>query len=408
MRHDRRVRTAVAAVCAAGTLLVNACPAVADTPPVIGEVTADVSGPVNLRTALGRRPPGHVEGGYIVTLKDLPRNQVAEFARAMAGRALKHTFDHAMLGFAVRGIPAQVAEAWRKHRNVAAVEPDPVMRGAATQSGATWGLDRVDQRDRPLNFGYTYTATGSGVRVYMIDSGIRPSHLEFEGRAKAGFDAIGDRNGLDCNGHGTHVSGTIGGKTFGVAKGARLIGVRVLDCERNGTGSDVLEGIDWVTANAVKPAVVNMSVSTATSRSSAIESAVLRSIDSGLMYVVSAGNDGKDACTVSPPALPAAFVVAATGSTDARPAWSNFGSCVDMFAPGVSIRSAWYTADTHTSTVSGTSMAAPHVAGVVAKYLELHPSATPSAVATALIDRASTGRVGDPAGSPNRLLYTRS
>jgi hypothetical protein len=275
---------------------------------------------------------------------------------------------------------------------------------SVVQTPATWGLDRIDQRDLPLNNSYTYNFTGAGVHAYIIDTGIRTTHTEFGGRASGSFTSINDGKGTsDCNGHGTHVAGTVGGATYGVAKSVRLHAVRVLDCSGNGTVSSVIAGVDWVTANHASPAVANMSLGGATS--AALDQAVQSSIASGVTYVVAAGNAATDACTESPARTPEALTVGASTSTDARASFSNWGSCVDLFAPGASITSAFNGSDTQTAVLSGTSMASPHAAGIAALYLERNPGASAAAVVSALTGGASTGRLTSVgSGSPNRLL----
>ncbi len=356
-----------------------------------------------------------IENSYIVVLDDAvvgPKGlySIAPYiAQDMAANykgQLKHIYQHALNGFAIEMTEAQ-AEAMSQDYRVKFVEEDGPVRATTTQSGATWGLDRIDQRDRPLNGTYVYTPTGAGVHVYIIDTGIRRTHTQFGGRAVIGFDSIGDgQNTNDCNGHGTHVSGTVGGSTYGVAKGVTLHAVRVLDCQGNGTDSTVIAGVDWVTANRITPAVANMSLGGGAS--TALDTSVQNSINAGVTYAIAAGNDyGVDACTESPGRVPAALTVGSTTSTDAKSDFSNIGTCLDLFAPGSSITSSWNTSDTATNTISGTSMATPHVAGVAALYLQNNTNASPATVANAIITTATTNHLtGIGTGSPNRLLYS--
>jgi subtilisin family serine protease len=293
-----------------------------------------------------------------------------------------------------------------KDARVKGIEADEIEIEDATQNGPTWGIDRVDQRDLPLSNTFTYASTGSGATVYIIDTGILFGHTDFGGRAARGYDGLTDGlNGSDCNGHGTHVASTVGGTIYGIAKAAKLVSVRVLSCSGSGTASGVIAGIDWVTRNHVANAVANMSLGGGAS--TAMDAAVAASIASGVTYVIAAGNSNIDACGVSPARLSAAITVGATDNTDTRAAFSNLGSCIDIFAPGVGITAAWHTSTNAINTISGTSMAAPHVAGVAALYLSANPGVTPQQVRDALIANATTSRVKNVGtGSPNALLFS--
>ncbi len=358
--------------------------------------------------------PDKIKNSYIVVLDDSVVGEkgaysiapylAKDMASAYKGR-LKHVYQHALNGFSVEMSEAD-AEALSQDYRVKFVEEDGPVKATTTQMGATWGIDRIDQRDRPLNGNYTYTPTGSGVHVYILDTGIRRTHTQFGARVVMDFDSIGDgQNGNDCNGHGTHVAGTVGGTTYGVAKGVLLHNVRVLDCAGNGTDATVIAGLDWVTANHISPSVGNMSLGGAAS--SALDTAVVNSINSGVTYAIAGGNSGVDACTESPGRVAAALTVGSSTSTDARSSFSNTGTCLDIFAPGSSITSSWNSSDTATNTISGTSMAAPHVAGVAALYLQNNTAASPATVANAIITTATTNHLtGIGTGSPNRLLYS--
>jgi subtilisin family serine protease len=359
-----------------------------------------------------RKNANKIANNYIVVLDDAVvgergDNSIAgymadDMARLYHGK-LKHVYKHALNGFSVEMSEAD-AEAMSQDYRVRFVEEDGVMTAVTTQTNPPWGLDRIDQRNRPLSATYTYNWTGSGVRVYVIDTGIRTTHTQFGGRASNVFDAFGG-SGADCNGHGTHVSGTVGGSTYGVAKSALLRGVRVLDCNGSGSTSGVIAGVNWVTQNHINPAVANMSLGGGAS--SALDTAVNNLSNSGVPVAVAAGNSNVDACGSSPARAANAITTGSTTSTDARSSFSNFGTCLDIFAPGSGILSAWFSSDTATATLSGTSMASPHVAGVAALYKQANPSASASTVRNAIVNNATTNKVTNAGtGSPNRLLYS--
>ncbi len=351
------------------------------------------------------------ESDYIVLYKSGANLTLKVQSEEARGIDVQDVFRSAVKGFVAPLDAADVARL-RARSDVLLVEKDKPVRAlsAGPRSGlaASWGLDRIDQRTLPLNSQISTSENGFGITAYIIDTGIRADHNEFGGRVTVGFDAIGDgQNTNDCNGHGTHVAGTVGGATYGVAPQVSLVAVRVLNCTGSGSTSGVIAGIDWATANhaAGVPAVANMSLGGG--YSAALNTATQNAITDGISFAVAAGNSNADACNFSPASTPNAITVGSTSSNDARSSFSNWGSCLDIFAPGSSIKSSWNTSATATNTISGTSMAAPHVAGAAALILSGSLSSTPAQVATALTAASTTGVVTDPAaGSVNRLLFT--
>jgi subtilisin family serine protease len=373
------------------------------------------------QSVVSAAPASQARRAWIVVFDDSvadPGRVASEHARKH-GAAVAHVYSHALKGYAAT-FSATGASDVARDRRVAYVEPDAAVHATSELPPAPWGLDRIDQRNRPLDLNFNSTATGAGVTAYVIDTGINLTHHEFVNadgtrRASFGYDAMGDgRNGQDCNGHGTHVAGTIGGSTNGVAKGVNLVAVRVLGCNGSGSWSGIIAGLDYVIGNHADgaPAVANMSLGGPAS--SAVDAAVRRSIADGVSFAIAAGNGNsggvaQDACKSSPARVTEAITVGATDSTDRKASWSNFGKCVDLFAPGVGIISAWIGGDTAVNTISGTSMATPHTAGVAALYLSRvgHTSDSPTTVQTALIDLTTKNLVSALGkGSPNRLLFT--
>lgn len=343
---------------------------------------------------------------YVVVLKpQANRANEASAVRRGGGRVTRE-FGHVFSGMTVN-LSDNAAAALRRNPNVVSIERDVAMTAVTTEPATSWGLDRIDQANLPLSGTFDYSGTGLGVDVYIIDTGIRADHTDFAGRLKPGYSSIADGNGTnDCAGHGTHVAGTAAGTAFGVAKSASLVPVRVLDCTGSGTISSVVAGIDWVVGQHADgtPAVANLSLGGGASTS--IDAAINRMVIDGVVTAVAAGNSNVDACGGSPARVPAALTVGASTSADARASYSNFGTCLDLFAPGSGIRSSWNTSSTATASLSGTSMASPHVAGAAAVLWADHPELTAGSVSSALVTTATSDVVlGAGTGSPNRLLF---
>ncbi|MBX2857517.1 MAG: DUF3421 domain-containing protein [Cellvibrionaceae bacterium] len=357
-----------------------------------------------------------VPNEYIVVLKDeitpvgsdMGMAKVQSFAASIETlyqAKVSRVFQNSLSGFVVHGSEKEIIEL-AKDKNIAFIEANQYVSTYETQFGATWGIDRIDSLSG-LDSTYVYTSTGDGVSAYIIDTGIRTSHVEFTGRIGEGADFVGDGNGTnDCNGHGTHVAGTVGGTLYGVAKSVTLHAVRVLNCAGSGTYADVIDGIDWVAANAQLPAVANMSLGGGAS--DAVDASVAAASDAGIVFVVAAGNSyGANACGFSPARAQPAITVGSTTDSDARSGFSNTGPCLDIFAPGSSILSASSGSDTATATLSGTSMAAPHVAGAVALLLEQFPTESVEDITARILANAAEGVVSSPgSNSPNLFLYT--
>ncbi|WP_284086556.1 S8 family peptidase [Acinetobacter pittii] len=367
--------------------------------------------PATTNSVLGSsEAKGIIKNQYIVILnKDVGSSN--EFAQGIAkqhGGKVLQTYDAVLKGFAIY-LPdvagTAFVEAMKKNPKVVSVENDTIMKvDATTQSNPDWGLDRIDQKNLPLDSAYSYLQTGSGTTAYIVDTGILSTHQQFSGRVLSGYTAISDGNGTsDCHGHGTHVAGTVGGSTYGVAKNVSLVPIRILGCDGSGASSNVIAGLDWILKNGKKPAVVNMSLGGEANAS--LDSAVENLFNNGYVMVVAAGNSNTDACSSSPARVSKAITVAATDNTDTRASYSNYGSCVDIFAPGSQINSSWIGSNTATKVLNGTSMATPHVVGVVAEMLQSTPTATPQTISTNLLNQASSNVVKNPSGSPNRLLY---
>jgi subtilisin family serine protease len=392
------------------TLLLAACGSQQAVPTTDVVSRGQTSAPL-----LGTSNPDAIPGQYIVVFSDgaaadLSSQSASGLISSLGldpqGVQVQQVYGAALNGFAAK-LSTQNLAKLQADKRVKYIEQDAKMHMSATQTGATWGLDRVDQRNLPLDGSYTYTSTASGVKVYIIDTGINTAHTNFGGRAIWGTNTTGDGNNSDCQGHGTHVAGTVGSATWGVAKGATLVAVKVLGCDGSGTNSGVIAGVNWaVTNKGTAAAVANMSLGGGASQ--AVDDAVNSAASKNLIMAVAAGNENQNACNVSPARAASAITVGSTTNTDARSSFSNYGSCVDLFAPGSNITSTWIGSTTATNTISGTSMATPHVAGAAALLIAAG-NTTNSAVTSALINGATTGKVtGAGTGSPNRLLFTGS
>ncbi|WP_223424684.1 S8 family serine peptidase [Alcanivorax limicola] len=416
---------------AAMALLLSTAATQADLPGSLTETVSVVTGPVtnlanDLVDSTGLLPGDLITDQYIVMLDpnitgllgalDLDQ-AIATLLATVGGGDVLHTYAHALTGMAVQMTDLQ-ASLLSALPGVLHVERDQVVQIVATQNEATWGLDRIDQRHLPLDNIYVYPdSAGAGVNVYILDTGLRATHQEFSGRVITGRNFASNGGGFlglggstdpdntnDCNGHGTHVASTAVGSVYGVAKSASVAPVRVLDCGGSGANSGVIAGVDWVAGNHTKPAVANMSLGGG--NSTALDEAVRNAVAAGVTFVVAAGNSNANACTGSPNRVAEALTVGATANNDSRSSFSNFGSCVDVFAPGTNITAAWFQSDTQLRTISGTSMAAPHVAGAAALYLGKESSATPDEVGTVLLADATVGVLSSiGSGSPNLLLY---
>ena len=358
-------------------------------------------------TGIASAAQDDTEGTYIIVLKSANDIEGKEKQIAQMGGRTEKRFTNAINGLTVK-IKHKDADLLRTEPNVLSVELDQPMFALDTQTPTpSWGLDRIDQRALSLNNSFTASAYGAGVDVYVVDTGVSTTHTDFSGRLRSGFSAINDGRGSnDCNGHGTHVAGTAAGTTYGVAKAASIIPVRVLDCAGSGSNTGVIAGLDWIIANhsAGVAAVANMSLGGGASL--ALDTAVQNAINDGVVMAVAAGNSNANACNYSPARAANAITVGATDRTDVRASYSNFGSCLDIFAPGTSITSAWINSSTAINTISGTSMASPHVAGVAAVLMGLNPTSNPSDITAMLLTNATQNVVlSAGTGSPNLLLY---
>ncbi len=405
MSFKRQFSIVLLALCTVGLI----------TPVAAAPFNSPQSGTVPVVQSTGASSPASGLTRYIVEFQ--PGKSAASVAKGVAqthGGTLIRTYANVLNG-AVIDIPANALTGLKNNPNILSVEQDAVVTATpiitASQLNAPWGLDRLDQRALPLSTTYSAPTDATNVRAFIIDTGINKTHVDFGSRVVSGFDAVtaGADGSNDCNGHGTHVAGSVGGTTYGVAKGVTLVPVRVLDCAGSGTNSGVIAGLDWVASQHVAGQLDVANMSLGGGASSALDTAVNNTITKGVTVVVAAGNSNANACNYSPARVPAAITVAASDRTDVRATFSNFGSCVDVFAPGVLITSAWFGSTTATATISGTSMASPHVAGLAALTLQLKGDLTPALVASEITTNATTGIITSVGtGSPNRLAFVSS
>lgn len=382
--------------------------------------TANAAAPPRALAPLHAAGTGEVvPGQYIVVLSSTSTDVSVASVAAVATRAgatINHTYSAALKGFSATSVSPAALTSIRSAAGVAFVEPNirasldvdvsAAVSSDKTQKNATWGVDRVDQRNLPLDKKYTYNEDGKGVTAYVIDTGINFPHVDFEGRATSGPDYVdGDDDSTDCYGHGTHVSGIIGGKTYGVAKKISLVGLRTVDCTGSGVVDDTIAAVDWVTAHAKGPSMINMSLHFGPVEG--LDIAVANATKAGVVTVVAAGNFSEDACSESPARAKSAMTVGATAINDAQASFSNFGKCVDVYAPGVDITSDWIGSDTAINTISGTSMASPSALGVGALYFAQHPDSSPKQVIKGVVKQATKGKITSIGPkSPNKLVYS--